>query len=410
MKISGKAIAAIVVVALLGGGALLMQTASSTPEAIKLTAHDLEVIVGELMPPAQQQQLASSQEEKQEFIKFLRRMLALGQAAKQENYEQRAEIKGQLDLQTDLALVQVYRKRNPEAEVSDEETSAYFQEHPKEWDEFVEANPQIKQQGERANDIKKQLGQVKVMAERARKEGIDKEEGTRLRVLVSRSQVLAEAYRRDLQKNANNLVSDQEVEQYYNEHKAEFEEVRARHILVSTNPPEDSSEPEEKTGKKDAGKKKPAPKALTKEEARKKAQTILDRVRKGEDFTKLAKENSDDPGSKESGGDLNFFSKGDMVPQFDEVAFSLTPGQVSDLVETQFGFHIIKVEERRTASLEDAQTKEKIRQKLEQQAFEKEIDRIVGISKVEVAEDFTITPAPLPVPPPVSGPPPPGDK
>jgi hypothetical protein len=88
-----------------------------------------------------------------------------------------------------------------------------------------------------------------------------------------------------------------------------------------------------------------APDRPNKAAARAKAQMILERLRKGEDFAKLARQYSDDPGSKDKGGEYDFFRRGKMVPEFEKAAFALEPGEMSGLVETQFGFHIIKTEE-----------------------------------------------------------------
>lgn len=82
-----------------------------------------------------------------------------------------------------------------------------------------------------------------------------------------------------------------------------------------------------------------------------KAKELADRIAKGEDFAKLAKENSKDPGSKDDGGMLSFFGKGQMVPSFEEAAFKLKKGEVSPPVKSQFGYHLIKVEDRREKKL-----------------------------------------------------------
>jgi peptidyl-prolyl cis-trans isomerase SurA len=85
--------------------------------------------------------------------------------------------------------------------------------------------------------------------------------------------------------------------------------------------------------------------AATLDSLKRKAESILQLVKKGGDFAQLAAEYSDDPSGKD-GGDLGFFNKGDMIPRFEDVAFSLKPGEVSDVVQTEFGYHIIKVDER----------------------------------------------------------------
>jgi peptidyl-prolyl cis-trans isomerase C len=78
------------------------------------------------------------------------------------------------------------------------------------------------------------------------------------------------------------------------------------------------------------------------------AKELKEKLKGGADFAQLAKENSKDPGSKENGGDLGYFGHGQMVPEFEEAAFKLGKGEVSDPIKTQFGWHLLKVEDKRT--------------------------------------------------------------
>ena len=115
-------------------------------------------------------------------------------------------------------------------------------------------------------------------------------------------------------------VTDEEVKVYYDTHQNEFISVKASHILLDT-----------------------------KEEAEK----MLQRVKAGENFNELAKQNSKDPSAKENGGDLGYFRHGDMVEPFEKAAFALKPGEISEIVQTDFGFHIIKVEDSKLDKFED---------------------------------------------------------
>jgi peptidyl-prolyl cis-trans isomerase D len=125
-------------------------------------------------------------------------------------------------------------------------------------------------------------------------------------------------------------VTNAEVQQYYQQHIKDYqvdEQVKVRHILIAVN---------SQDAKADA-------------DAKAKAQNILDQFHHGADFAKLAKQYSDDPGSKLQGGELGWIKHGVTVPEFDQTAFSLQPGQVSGLVRTKFGYHIIQTEDKQAA-------------------------------------------------------------
>src|SRR5690348_4531531 len=93
-----------------------------------------------------------------------------------------------------------------------------------------------------------------------------------------------------------------------------------------------------------AAAKRPTPSTPQQQAALERADAILQRIRAGEDFATLARQYSEDLGSRNSGGEY-IFGRGKMVPEFEAVAFSLEPGEVSDVIQTQFGYHIIKTEE-----------------------------------------------------------------
>ncbi|NVN91579.1 MAG: peptidylprolyl isomerase [Desulfuromonadales bacterium] len=126
-------------------------------------------------------------------------------------------------------------------------------------------------------------------------------------------------------------VSEEESKKFYDQNADKFkqpETVRASHILIGVDPKATDED---------------------KKKAREKIESVRRALAGGSDFAKLAKENSTCPSSQQ-GGDLGYFGKGQMVPAFEQVAFSLKPGEISDVVETQFGYHIIKVMDKKDAS------------------------------------------------------------
>jgi len=145
-------------------------------------------------------------------------------------------------------------------------------------------------------------------------------------------------------------VTEAEAKKYYDENPTQFqtkEQVRASHILIT--PKADAADPNQEKAK-----------------AKAKAEDLLKQIKEGADFAALAKANSDCT-SAAQGGDLNFFGKGKMVPPFEKTAFALETGKVSDIVETRFGYHIIKVTDRKgTGTTSFEQAKIDIIQKLTQ--------------------------------------------
>jgi peptidyl-prolyl cis-trans isomerase C len=164
-------------------------------------------------------------------------------------------------------------------------------------------------------------------------------------------------------------VSDAEVTEFYESNTEQFanpEQVKARHILIKS--PADATEEETAT-------------------AREKAEAVRQRAIDGEDFATLAEEESEGP-SAARGGDLGFFSKERMVPAFAEAAFAMEPGDISEIVTTRFGFHVIKVEDRRDPSTSPlSEVKPQITQVLQQQKTGEAVNELLS----ELRQEATIT-------------------
>ena len=155
-------------------------------------------------------------------------------------------------------------------------------------------------------------------------------------------------------------ITDADAKKFYDENPSKFEQpeqVRASHVLISTRDMETGTEFTEEQ----------------KKAKRKVADDVRKRAAAGEDFAKLAKEFSEDPGSKDTGGEYTF-PRGKMVPEFEAAAFSLNTNQVSDVVTTQFGYHIIKLSEKMPAKMTSlAEVSDDLKEALKSQELQKQL-------------------------------------
>lgn len=219
--------------------------------------------------------------------------------------------------------------------------------------QMIEQNPQLKEQ------LLRQIVQSIVIADLAKKAGYDKKADIIDRLQFITDNYLATEY---LKKEVVNkvTVSEDAMKSYYDENKEEFktpEMVRVRHILIKAEA--GASEDDKKI-------------------AYKKIEDILNKINSGEDFAQLASEVSDDTITKPKGGDLGFIPRGRLVKSFEDVAFTLKPGEVSEIVETPFGYHIIKIDEKKDAGVESFDAvKAKLEQKLSQEQVQNAVSEFL---------------------------------
>jgi len=230
--------------------------------------------------------------------------------------------------------------------------------------EMIKQNPQLREQ------LLRQLVQSYVIADLAKKAGYEKETDIAEQLEFFKDSFLANVYvRREIVDKIQ--ISDDDIRAYYKAHEDELktpEMVRARHILfrVADNAPEEE-----------------------KQKTLKKAEEILDRIKSGEDFAELASEFSDDTVTKTNGGDLGVFARGRMVKSFEDAAFALKQGEVSEIVETPFGYHIIKVDEKIDASVTPYDSvKDSIKQRLIQEHTQSEISEFTEKALKDAGVEF----------------------
>jgi peptidyl-prolyl cis-trans isomerase C len=214
------------------------------------------------------------------------------------------------------------------------------------------------------------LVKVLALAQEGKRRGIDQTPAFKLQTTFQLDNFLAGQTFTQLSKETK--VSEADARKYYEDHKQDWDVVTARHILVRFQ----GSQVPLKPGAKD----------LTDAEALAKAQELRKRLVAGEDFATLAKAESDDAGSAANGGDLGTFHHGQMVAAFDTAAYALKPGEISEPVKTQFGYHIIKLEKRETKPFEEVRTE--IDRRMAPEESQKALDELVKKSNPVLDPEF----------------------
>jgi hypothetical protein len=356
-------------------GLIIWQVKASHAAAINLTADDMSLIATDQAPQVRMR-LASDETARKDFVKNVRELLAVAEEARAKGFTNRPDVKRQLELMRAFIISQIQAKEQGQGQgVTQAEIEAFFKEPGQEdrLKQFIAdaraRNPMMAGQEispEQMNEIRTQLGQVLIGERRGVAAGLDKQRKTQLQLMLQQARLLASMYEEEVLVKAAK-PSQAEIDTYVKAHPEE--QVHARHILIATKSAETPTE--------QGGLDKPA--------ARAKAEEVLKRVKGGENFENLAKEYSDD-GSKQNGGDLGWFGKGRMVPEFEKAAFALQPGQTSEIVESQFGFHIIKNEGRRTGDPERAA--QEVAQEKEKKLIEEIVKRQSG--HITIAENFAV--------------------
>ena len=386
MNSTRKALIAGAVAIIFALGLIFWQVKARKSGPVELTTEDM-ALLAEDQPPQVRARLAVDENARKEFAKQVRQLLAVAEEAESHGVANAPDMKRQLEFQKASVIAQYYfqnQGENAGTDITDAQVDEFFKQpvNQHKFDQILAdakaKDPSFASQElapEQMNMLKQRLGRIYLAEKKAIDQGMDKKPQVRLQMLLQHARAVAQKYATDKLQDKMK-ATDEEITAYL-----------AKHPELDTD---------------------------TKNRA--KAEEVLKRARAGEDFTKLAQEFSSDP-SKDKGGDLGWFGHGQMVPEFEQAAFALKPGEISNVVQSKFGFHIIKLEERKTETGKDGKPEEKVharhilisepnsnpfgppqspkdkaKSEVEKEKAEKVLDEIVARSQVKVPDDYTVKP------------------
>jgi parvulin-like peptidyl-prolyl isomerase len=327
LKATTKALIAVAVAVVAAAGLIVWQARHNNAYAALTTLSPEDMsLIAESLAPADRAKLASSPEERKKLAEDIKQILAVAQEAREKGVADRPEVKRQLEAMKMLVVAQMYAKKQRDASAKPED----YRPKQEEIDAFLKDPKKVQQADSYLEDLKtmgmvpegqtitdeikeqfrQQWAPMSLLAQKGREAGIESERATQLQVQFQQAVALSRIYSNELTKKLE--PTEQEINEYFAAH------------------------PE-----------------LDPKATRAKAEDVLKRARGGEDFGALAKEFSEEPGAKESGGDLPWFGRAvegeerspdkfRVVKPFEDASFALKDNEISDIVETPFGFHIIQ--------------------------------------------------------------------